>query len=112
MQDSKFAKQLSKYLIYSSLLIITGCSVTKFDLGLQNYDDGKYFSAIYFFNRAIWDDPEYLEIPLKTEDEQRVLIIGRIGEKHWSGIITYREDRIRIISVRRSRSEEVVLYES
>ncbi len=62
--------------------------------------------------QALWDDPEYLEIPYTTSDELRLLVIGKIGGKHWSGIITYREDRIRIISVRRSRSEEVVLYES
>jgi len=62
--------------------------------------------------QALWDDPEYLEIPLSDTDEPRLLVVGMIGDKHWSGIITYREDRIRIISVRRSRSEEVVLYES
>lgn len=62
--------------------------------------------------QALWDDPEYLEIPLRAIDEPRMLVVGKIGEKHWSGIVTYREDRIRIISVRRSRSEEVVLYES
>ena len=38
--------------------------------------------------------------------------IGRIDEKHWSGIIAYRGDRIRIISVRRSRKEEIEIYES
>ena len=51
--------------------------------------------------------------------------IGAIGEiigaaakkiherrKHWSPIITYRLEEIRIISVRRSRELEVALYES
>ncbi|MFC1595452.1 BrnT family toxin [Gemmatimonadota bacterium] len=85
----------------------------KFEFEASKSESNKNKHGIDFDEaRAIWDDPEYLEIPLKTEDEQRVLIIGRIGEEHWSGIITYREDRIRIISVRRSRSEEVVLYES
>jgi uncharacterized DUF497 family protein len=32
--------------------------------------------------------------------------------KHWSGIITYRGENIRIISVRRSRPEELAIYES
>ena len=32
-------------------------------------------------------------------------------DKHWS-VITYRSDKIRIISVRRSRTEEVNIYES
>jgi uncharacterized protein len=52
-----------------------------------------------------------IEIPLRTSDEQRFLVIGQIVDKHWSGIITYRNDKIRIISVRRSRKEEVDLYE-
>ena len=38
--------------------------------------------------------------------------IGKINGKHWAGIITYREGNIRIISVRRARTEEVELYES
>jgi len=62
--------------------------------------------------QALWDDPNLLEIPVKTIDEPRYLIVGIISKKHWSGIITYREDKIRIISVRRSRPEEVKLYES
>ena len=40
------------------------------------------------------------------------MVIGKIGDKHWSGIITYRDEAIRIISVRRSRRKEVGLYES
>jgi len=62
--------------------------------------------------RALWEDPELIEIPAKTTDEPRFLVIGMIGQKCWSGIITYREDRIRIISVRQSRPEEVDIYES
>ncbi len=65
------------------------------------------------FNDAqeLWDDPDLIEIPIKTSDEPRYLVIGKISGKHWSGIITYREEKIRIISVRRSRKEEVELYE-
>jgi len=61
--------------------------------------------------QALWDDPDLLIIPAQTVDEPRYLVIGMIGEKHWSGVMTYREDRIRIISVRRSREEEVALHE-
>ncbi len=61
--------------------------------------------------QELWDDPELLEIPLKSADEPRTLLIGRISGKHWSAIITYRKERIRIISVRRSRTEERDLYE-
>lgn len=62
--------------------------------------------------QALWDDPELLEIPLTLDDEPRALIVGRIGGKHWSAIITYRQVRVRIISVRRSRDQERGLYES
>ncbi len=59
-----------------------------------------------------WDDPDFIEIPVKTSDKQRFLVIGKISEKHWSAIITYRSEKVRIISVRRSRKEEVDIYES
>lgn len=62
--------------------------------------------------KAIWEDPDLLEVRAKSDDEPRILVIGRIGEKHWSAVITYREDNIRIISVRRSRETEVAIYES
>lgn len=62
--------------------------------------------------QALWDDPDLLEIPVRTSDEPRFLVVGRIAGKHWSGIITYRGDAVRIISVRRARKEEIALYES
>ena len=62
--------------------------------------------------QALWDDEAYLEIPAKNLDEPRFLVIGKIKEKHWSAVITYRGENIRIISVRRSRDEEIELYEN
>lgn len=62
--------------------------------------------------QALWNDPDLLEIPAKTTDEQGFLVVGKIGEKHWLGIFTYRNENIRIISVRRARNEEIELYES
>jgi uncharacterized DUF497 family protein len=62
--------------------------------------------------QTIWDDEAYIEIPAKTSDEPRWLVIGKIHEKYWSAVITYRSENIRIISVRRSRDEEIELYES
>ena len=66
------------------------------------------------FNEAkeLWEDSDYVEIPVKTSDEPRFLIIGKIAEKYWTGVITYRSENIRIISVRRSRKEEIDIYES
>lgn len=62
--------------------------------------------------QQLWDDLDLLEIPAKTSDEPRFLVIGMIAGKHWSGVVTHRGNTIRIISVRRSRTNEVALYES
>jgi uncharacterized protein len=62
--------------------------------------------------QALWDDPDIIEIPARTTDEPRFLVIGRIETTHWSGVITYRSNTLRIISVRHSRKEEIKLYES
>ena len=62
--------------------------------------------------QLLWLDPNLLEIPAKTIDEPRFLIIGKIPDRHWSAVITYRNENIRIISVRRARDEEIEIYES
>lgn len=62
--------------------------------------------------QALWQDPVRIEVPARTVDEPRWLVIGQIGSKHWSAVITYRQQRVRLISVRRSRDEEVAIYES
>jgi hypothetical protein len=62
--------------------------------------------------QLLWLDPYLLEIPAKTVDEPRYLMIGKILDKHWSAVVTYRNENIRIISVRRARIEEVGIYES
>ena len=62
--------------------------------------------------QALWEDPERLEVPARVTDEPRWLLIGKIGAKHWSAVITRRSECIRLISVCRSRNEEVALYES
>ena len=62
--------------------------------------------------QALWKDPDLLEIQATSDDEPRFLAIGLIGPKHWSAVVTYRNEVIRLISVRRSRKREVELYES
>jgi uncharacterized DUF497 family protein len=62
--------------------------------------------------RALWLDEAYVEVPARAEDEPRFLVVGVISDRHWSAVITYRGERVRIISVRRSRKEEVAIYES
>ena len=56
-------------------------------------------------------DPNLLEIEARSSDESRFLLIGVLDGKHWSAVATYRDDKVKIISVRRARKEEVELYE-
>lgn len=60
--------------------------------------------------QEIWTDTDRLEIPAQSLDEPRYQVIGRIGEKTWSAFITYRNEKIRIISVRRARADEEARY--
>jgi uncharacterized DUF497 family protein len=62
--------------------------------------------------RTLWEDPDRIEIPARTEDEPRLMVIGRIGVRVWSTVITYRGDIVRIISVRPASRKEVAIYES
>ena len=62
--------------------------------------------------QVLWDDPDWIEIPAKTVDELRFLVIGRINKAHWSAIVTYRGSKTRIISVRSSNKKEIEIYES
>jgi len=62
--------------------------------------------------QELWEDPDRIEIPARTEDEPRFLVTGKIAGDHWSSIVTYRGEKVRIISVRRSRKSEIELYES
>jgi uncharacterized DUF497 family protein len=62
--------------------------------------------------QSLWNDPMLLEIPARTDDEPLYLMIGLIDGKHWSAVISYRGTNVRLISVRRARTEEVAIYES
>lgn len=62
--------------------------------------------------QQLWEDTSLVEVPARTQDEPRYLVIGKIGEKHWSAVVTYRANSTRIISVRRSRRAEIEIYES
>ena len=85
----------------------------EFAFDSKKSESNKKKHGIDFYEaQEIWDDPDFIEIPVKTNDEPRFLVIGKIAGKHWSGVTTYRTEKIRIISVRRSRKEEVDIYES
>lgn len=62
--------------------------------------------------QELWRDEDAIDLDADDKEEPRIMVIGRINEKHWSAIIVHRANRVRIISVRRSRKQEVQLYES
>jgi uncharacterized DUF497 family protein len=62
--------------------------------------------------QELWEDPERLEVPAKTDEEQRYMLIGKISGKYWSAVFTIRDDKTRIISIRRSRTKEINAYEN
>ncbi len=59
----------------------------------------------------LWEDPDRVEIPTKYLDEPRCILIGKVKDKYWSAVFTYRKNRIRIISVRKARKNEKEIYE-
>ena len=62
--------------------------------------------------QKLWNDPDRIEIRSKFLDEPRTVLIGKIDDKYWSAIFTVRNNKIRLISVRRAREYEKKIYES
>ena len=83
----------------------------EYDLG-KSAENKRKHGIDFHEAQALWADSALLEIPARTADEPRWLLIGRIGNKHWSAVVTRRGENVRLISVRRSRHEEVTIYES
>jgi len=61
--------------------------------------------------QTLWRDTRRIEVPVRTTDEPRWMVIGQVGGRVWSAVVTYRDEYVRIISVRVSRQSEVALYE-
>jgi uncharacterized protein len=61
--------------------------------------------------QALWLDEALVEAPARSDSEARFLVVGVMAGRHWSAFITYRNENIRLISVCRSRPEEVAIYE-
>jgi uncharacterized protein len=84
----------------------------EFEYDAHKSESNKRKHGIDFIEaQALWKDPDRIEIPARAADEPRYLLIGKMGDDHWSAITTYRDEKIRIISVRRSRREEIEIYE-
>ena len=88
-------------------------TIMEFEFDKQKSRSNKGKHGVDFLEAQIlWHDISRVEIPAKTKDEPRMLVIGTINKKHWTAVVTYRGIKTRIISVRRSRPEEMQMYES
>lgn len=60
---------------------------------------------------CLWDGFTYV-IPTRSgNDDARSLVIGMLGVRHWTAVITMRGATVRIISVRRSHKNEERIYD-
>ncbi len=76
-------------------------TIMGFEFDLQKSEQNLTKHGIDFNDaQQLWNDSNILEVPARTEDEPRSMVIGQINAKHWSAVITYRDNDIRIISVR------------
>jgi uncharacterized protein len=58
----------------------------------------------------LWLDPARVVLPTIHLEEVRYVLIAQVKEICWSAVFTIRGNRIRIISVRRSRDNEKQIY--
>ena len=84
-----------------------------FEFDKNKSDSNKRKHGIDFETaRELWEDLYRVEIPAKWIDEPRILLIARFEEEIWAAIFTQRKNSIRIISVRKARSNEKEIYNS
>ncbi len=57
-------------------------------------------------SQFLWCDARRIVVEARSETEPRFALIAILGTQLWTAVYTMREDRIRIISVRRSRNGE------
>ncbi len=60
--------------------------------------------------QELWQDQSRVVFPSSNTEEPRYVMISRLHGNCWSAIFTYRQNKIRIISVRRSRENEKAIY--
>ncbi|MCF8039261.1 MAG: BrnT family toxin [Desulfohalobiaceae bacterium] len=60
---------------------------------------------------VLWEDEHRIEIVSPYPVENRHIVIAKLNNTHWTAVYTYRNNSLRIISVRRARKKERELYE-
>ncbi len=86
-------------------------TLMEFEFAIRKSESNSDKHGIDFITaQALWHDEHRLVVPARCVDEPRAAIIAMLDGVHWTGIFTVRNDRIRLISVRRSRDEEKQRY--
>lgn len=62
--------------------------------------------------QILWDDDRRVEIDVASGVEPRTAVTGMIDGKHWTAVITMRDEIVRIISVRRAWEKEIRRYDT
>lgn len=62
--------------------------------------------------RQLWKDANRIELPARWVNEPRFFLIAQLDMQIWSAVYTLRNNRIRIISVRKARDDEKEIYNS
>ncbi|TVQ22378.1 MAG: BrnT family toxin [Spirochaetaceae bacterium] len=63
--------------------------------------------------KLLWQDEDRIQFPVRSDTEERHVLLARKGDKVWAAIFTMRASAVRIISVRRAReNEERAYYDS
>lgn len=61
--------------------------------------------------KALWNDENRIILDTAFVVEKRFLTVGLIDGRMWTAVYTQRRERFRLISVRRSRNDEIKVYE-
>ena len=87
-------------------------TVMEYEFDAAKSESNKLKHGLDFFEaQKLWQDADAIAIPARAGNEPRSLLIARLEKKLWTVVYTEREGRIRIISVRRSRTSEEAIYE-
>ncbi len=83
----------------------------EFDL-MKSTTNRKRHGIDFVAAQKLWDDPDAVGFPAKSDDEARFALLVKRRGKVWVAFCTPRTNRIRIVAVRRARPQEEALYES
>lgn len=91
------------------VFMYNNCMVFEFDPKKSEANKAKH--GIDFVEaQEIWHTA-VVEIDAAVSGESRTLVVGKIAGKYWTAVVTKRGEATRIISVRRSRDKEEMVYE-